>query len=411
MHAFERAAGNTSMNGLQSTMLPGMDFLVKVEQDTSNSQSEISFSTGILPLQQLEALIGQQIVVESKLDPDQIQPASVDLRLGNKAWRVRSSFLPGADSTVEGKLAQLDGVMHEIDLSDGAVLERGCVYIVPLQEALRLRASDNMTGMANPKSSSGRLDVFVRVMSDYAIEFDRIARGYRGPLYAEISPRTFSVLVRAGSRLCQLRLRSGSPVLGRERLRDLHKKHQLVDTEESEATLGSRSVAVTLDLKGEGANSIVGFRAKRHAGVVDVDRKNALDPSDYFEPIRSCDWIILDPGEFYVLATRERVTVPPEHSAEMIAYDTLVGEFRVHYAGFFDPGFGWSPDNSVGSRAVLEVRSHEVPFLLEHRQIMGRLCYERLTEVPASLYGASLGSHYQGQSLALSKHFKSWPAP
>ena len=362
------------------------------------------FTTGVLPSQRLRDLIGNEILVGSALDPDQIQPSSLDLRLGNEAWRVRASFLSGSRSTVEGKIRDLG--MHRIDLTDGAVLERGCVYIVPLQEELRLPA--DLAGVANPKSSTGRLDIFTRVITDYGTEFDRIPKGYKGKLYAEVSPRTFSVVVRQGSRLCQLRLRRGSPQFGKDTLERLHEQYRLVDTPEGAASIRDDSIAFTLDVDGVGAGSLVGYKAKQHADVIDVDQKGALDPDDFWEPIvsRPGRGLILNPDDFYILATRERVKVPPEHAAEMVAYDTLIGEFRVHYAGFFDPGFGWSPTNDAGSRAVLEVRSHEVPFLLEHGQIMGRLRYERLTQVPDKLYGADLGSHYQGQALALSKHFR-----
>ena len=362
------------------------------------------FTTGVLPSQRLRDLVGNEILVGSPLEPDQVQPSSLDLRLGNEAWRVRASFLSGSRSTVEGKIRDLG--MHRIDLTEGAVLERGCVYIVPLQEELRLPA--DLAGVANPKSSTGRLDIFTRVITDYGTEFDRIPKGYKGKLYAEVSPRTFSVVVRQGSRLCQLRLRRGSPPFGKDTLERLHEQYRLVDTPEGAASIRDDSIAFTLDVDGDGPGSRVGYKAKQHADVIDVDKKGALDPDDFWEPIESRPGrgLILNPDDFYILATRERVKVPPEHAAEMVAYDTLIGEFRVHYAGFFDPGFGWSPTNDAGSRAVLEVRSHEVPFLLEHGQIMGRLRYERLTQVPDKLYGADLGSHYQGQALALSKHFR-----
>jgi dCTP deaminase len=362
------------------------------------------FTTGVLPSQQIRDLMGRDILVDGPLDDNQIQPSSIDLRLDDVAWRVRSSFLPGPKSTVEGKLRDLG--MHRIDLTDGAVLERGCVYIVPLQEAVRL--TGDLAGVANPKSSTGRLDIFTRVITDYATEFDRVPKGYKGRLYAEVSPRTFSVVVRRGSRLCQLRLRRGSPVFGESKLKELHEKYRLVDTPEGAGSIRDDSIAFSLDLKGDGKGSLVGYRAKQHTDVIDVDHKAALDPAGFWEPIheREGEGLILNPDDFYILATRERVKVPPDHAAEMVAYDTLIGEFRVHYAGFFDPGFGWSPDDNAGSRGVLEVRSHEVPFLLEHGQIMGRLRYERLTDVPDMLYGVDLGSHYQGQSLALSKHFK-----
>jgi len=370
----------------------------------ADEEQATGFTTGVLPSQRIRQLVGNDILLDTPADEDQIQPSSIDLRLGDVAWRVRSSFLPGPRSTVEGKLEDLG--MHRIDLSEGAVLERGCVYIVPLQEAVRL--TGELAGVANPKSSTGRLDIFTRVITDYATEFDRVPRGYKGRLYAEVSPRTFSVVVRKGSRLCQLRLRRGSPVFGETTLKRLHDQYRLVDTPEGAKSIRDDSIAFTLDLEGQGEGSLVGYRAKQHTDVIDVDRKAALDPQDFWEPIdaRPGSGLILNPNDFYILATRERVKVPPEHAAEMVAYDTLIGEFRVHYAGFFDPGFGWSPDDNAGSRGVLEVRSHEVPFLLEHGQIMGRLRYERLTDVPDLLYGADLGSHYQGQALALSKHFR-----
>ena len=377
-------------------MIPGL---------VDETAAQAGFTTGVLPSQRIRDLVGNDILIDSPLDDDQIQPSSIDLRLGDVAWRVRSSFLPGPKSTVEGKLKDLG--MHQIDLTDGAVLERGCVYIVPLQEAVRM--TGELAGVANPKSSTGRLDIFTRVITDYATEFDRVPKGYKGRLYAEVSPRTFSVIVRRGSRLCQLRLRRGSPVFGEKTLVRLHEQYRLVDTPEGAAgSIRDNSIAFTLDLEGSGEGSLVGYRAKQHTDVIDVDRKAALDPQDFWEPIhaRVATALILNPDDFYILATRERVKVPPEHAAEMVAYDTLIGEFRVHYAGFFDPGFGWSPDDNAGSRGVLEVRSHEVPFLLEHGQIMGRLRYERLTDVPDMLYGTDLGSHYQGQALALSKHFK-----
>ena len=378
-----------------ASLFPGME---------SGEERAGVFSTGVLPSQRLREMIGRDILIDEPLDDDQIQPSSIDLRLGDVAWRVRASFLPGPNATVEGKLRDLG--MHQIDLRVGAVLERGCVYIVPLLESVRF--TGDLAGVANPKSSTGRLDIFTRVIADYATEFDRVTKGHRGRLYAEVSPRTFSVVVRRGSRLAQLRLRRGTPVFGEDTLERLQQQYRLVDTIEGERSIRKDSIAFTLDLEGTGPDSLVGYRAKQHTDVIDVDRKAALDPDLFWEPIhaRPGPGLILNPDDFYILATRERVKVPPEHAAEMVAYDTLIGEFRVHYAGFFDPGFGWSANDDAGSRAVLEVRSHEVPFLLEHGQIVGRLRYERLTETPDKLYGADLGSHYQGQALALSKHFR-----
>jgi dCTP deaminase len=359
-------------------------------------------STGILPSHILKRLIRsrREVLASEEITEAQVQPASIDLRLGNVAYRVRASFLPGKGNTVAQKLQ--DMAIHEIDLKAGAVLETGCVYVVPLLESLEL--SFRVTGVANPKSSTGRLDVFTRLITDQAQSFDRVEEAYRGPLYAEISPRTFPILVRKGSRLNQLRLRHGSPQFTDTQLKRLHDEVGLVD---GEADIEG-GLALTVDLKGDSLSGQVGWRARRHAGVVDVDVVGALDPLDFWDPVhsRKGSGIILDPDEFYILASREAVSIPPEFAAEMVPFNPLVGEFRVHYAGFFDPGFGHDAGRGRGSRAVLEVRSHEVPFVLEDGQTIGRLVFERLTDTPPQVYGAALGSNYQRQGLKLSKHFR-----
>ena len=359
---------------------------------------------GILPLQRLSALLDEgAIAADQPLVEGQLQPASLDLRLGRVAYRVRASFLPGAGSTVEQKIARF--TMHEVDLTAGAVLERGCVYVVPLME--RLALPDDIAGIANPKSSSGRLDVFTRLITDNAMSFDRVRAGYHGRLYAEIAPRTFSVLVRTGVRLSQLRLRTGEHVCSDEELRALHRRTPLLHVAGEELQVDG-GVAVTVDLKGASNDGLIGWKARPHTGLIDLDRIGHYDPDEYWEPIRARadQGLVLNPDDFYILASREAVTIPPDHAAEMVAYDTLVGEFRVHYAGFFDPGFGWAPAGGEGTRAVLEVRSHDVPFLLEHGQTVGRLAYEPMTETPSMLYGGGIGSNYQQQTLALSKQFR-----
>ncbi|MGH6762975.1 MAG: 2'-deoxycytidine 5'-triphosphate deaminase [Phyllobacterium sp.] len=335
------------------------------------------------------------------LDQDQIQPASLDLRLGKKAYRVRASFMPGPDTPVIDKLNRLK--LHEIDLSEGAVLETGCVYIVPLLEELAL--PDDLSASANPKSSTGRLDIFTRVIVDGAQEFDKVPAGYHGQLYLEVSPRTFPIVVRTGSRLSQVRFRQGGAQLDEVELAALHEAEVLVASERPNISGGG--IALSVDLSGD-ANRLIGYRGKHHTSVVDVDKRAAHDVLDFWEPLydRGSRELVLDPDEFYILVSREAVHVPPLFAAEMTPYDTLVGEFRVHYAGFFDPGFGHTAAGGTGSRAVLEVRSHEVPFILEHGQIVGRLIYEHMLERPKALYGSDLGSHYQAQGLKLSKHFR-----
>ena len=357
--------------------------------------------TGILPAQGIHYLLREGEIWASKpIDDDQVQPASLDLRLGPVAYRLRASFLPGPERGVMERVKELS--LHEIDLSEGAVLEQGCVYLVPLIEALAL--SQRTSARANPKSSTGRLDVFTRVITDFGAEFDEVAPGYKGHLYLEIVPRTFPILVRMRSRLAQLRFRRGSPIHSDAETKRLHERTRLVDR----AADIRNGVAVTVNLKPLSSDGVIGFRAKRHSGLVDVDLRDGYDPLDFWEPLiaRPGRGLILDPDEFYILASREFVHVPPTHAAEMIPYNPLVGEFRVHYAGFFDPGFGDNSAEGEGSRAVLEVRSHDVPFLIEHGQTIARLIYERLTDKPAQLYGEGIGSSYQRQGLKLSKHFK-----
>lgn len=363
-----------------------------------------STRAGILPSSALTDMIhAGQIQATEPIGKGQIQPASLDLRLGAHAYRVRASFLPGSRSAVKDKIDQFR--MHRIDLSDGAVLERGCVYIVPLMEHLKLPAG--ISAIANPKSSSGRLDIFTRLITDRAVSFDRVEAGYQGRLYAEIAPRTFSVLVRQGTRLSQIRFRRGSREFTDADLQRLQERSPLVHAPDGGPDIAN-GIAVSVDLKGTDASRLIGYKARRHTALIDVEKIGHYDAEEFWEPIynRNDEGLILNPDDFYILASREAVTVPPDHAAEMVAYDTLVGEFRVHYAGFFDPGFGYAEAGGQGTRAVLEVRSHEVPFLLEHGQIVGRLIYDRLTDLPDKLYGTDMGSHYQRQGLALSKQFR-----
>jgi dCTP deaminase len=388
-----------------STTEPG---LFSATASSSSLGSMTGARTGILPFQALNAMLrAHEITASREILADQVQPASVDLRLGTVAYRVRASFLPGPQATVMEKIRQLDG--YEIDISAGAVLEKGCVYVVPLME--RLSLPNAVTGFANPKSSTGRLDILTRLITDRSSAFDQIERGYDGPLYVEIAPRTFSVVVRPGTRLNQVRFRRGSPSLANTELLRLHKEGQLISVAEPGAApdqiIKEKLVGVTIDLQGSGTGSLVGYRAKKHTDRIDIEKVGHYDPADFWEPIHAHrdGAIILNPDDFYILVTREAVGVPPDLAAEMVAYDTTVGEFRVHYAGFFDPGFGWDIA-AGGSRAVLEVRSHEVPFMLEHAQTVGWLRYEPMAARPDRLYGAGIGSNYQNQGLQLAKQFR-----
>lgn len=355
--------------------------------------------TGVLSSQQIRTMIGTgTLSAAPAILPEQVQPASLDLRLGQVAYRVRASFLTGAGRTVSDRLAEFE--MHRIDLNAGAVLEKGCVYVVPLMETLALPMG--VQAVANAKSSTGRLDLLTRLITDGGVEFDRVSPGYTGPLYAEICPRSFSVLVRPGMRLNQIRFRAGQAVLSDDALRALHAQTPLVDGD----AMIDDGLGFSVDLR-PASGTLVGYRAKPHTGVIDLDRIGYYDPAAYWEEVHSeTGQIILDPGAFYILVSRESVHIPPECAAEMAPYVAMVGEFRVHYAGFFDPGFGHAAAGGTGSRGVLEVRCHEAPFVLEHGQIVGRLVYEHMDQVPDHLYGAGIASNYQGQGLKLSKHFK-----
>ena len=354
---------------------------------------------GVLPAQALRGLIASgAIAANPAIIPEQIQPASLDLRLGTVAYRVRASFLIGKGRKAADRIAEFE--MHRIDLTQGAVLEKGCVYVVPLMESLALPSG--ITAVANAKSSTGRLDLLTRLITDGGTEFDRIAEGYHGPLYAEVCPKSFSVLIRAGQRLNQIRFRQGQAVLSDAELTALNAKEPLVSGE----ALISEGLGFSVDLK-PAKGDLVGYRAKPHTGVVDLDKIGHYPASEFWEEIHSQNGrIILDPGAFYILVSREAVTIPPDYAAEMAPFLAMVGEFRVHYAGFFDPGFGHAEAGGAGSRGVLEVRCHEAPFVLEHGQIVGRLVYEKMAERPESLYGREIASNYQGQGLKLAKQFR-----
>ncbi len=378
--------------------------------------------TGILPCQKIRGMLGAGeilpagILKDGEILPDQVQPASIDLRLGEYAYPVDASFLPGRAMKVLEKMRELDSGFErfKIDLRNGAVLEKGRVYVIPLLESINLRS--DVAAFANPKSSTGRLDILTRLIADRATRFDQVEEGYEGQLYIEVAPRSFSVVVRTGTRLNQLRFRrtrgeNPRPITVAD-WKSLLTEGQIADS----SGMGERTgfLPFTIDLRGSGADEVlVGWRAKKHARRIDLERRD-YDPLDFWEPIRfhKESSLILDPDEFYILVTKEAIAVPPEFAAEMLPYDTRAGEFRVHYAGFFDPGFGWDmrTRRAGSSRGVLEVRSHEVPFLLEHGQTVGWLRYERMAERPDILYGSDTASNYQGQQLRLAKQFRAFQA-
>ena len=374
--------------------------------ETAETGSAATSAAGLLPSQDIQALIARGVLhAESPIGPEQVQPASLDLRLGAEAFRVQASFLPGERATVAQRLEDLR--MHEpLDLTRPTLLERGCVYIIPLMEEVAL--PPELSGRANPKSSTGRLDIFTRLITDHGTEFDEVRSGYAGRLYVEVVPRTFSIIVAQGTKLNQLRLRAGPATPADTDLDDLHRRQPLVYRDgEPAAAMISKGLWLTIDLSGEDGTGLVGYRARPH-GLLDLSRIAFYDPAEFWEPVHRSrrNSIILNPDDFYILVSKERIRVPPDHAAEMVAYEPPIGEFRVHYAGFFDPGFGYGPELK-GTRGVLEVRSHEVPFLLEDGQIVARLVYEPLLAVPERLYGTGIGSSYQHQGLTLGKQFRS----
>ncbi len=374
--------------------------------------------TGILPSQKIKEMLDSREIdtLLMPIDHDQVQPASIDLRLGHWAYPVDTSFLPGKGMKVLDKMQQLDDRFTDfkIDLSKGAVLEKGRVYVIPLLESINLRS--DVAAFANPKSSTGRLDILTRLIADEATSFDQVSEGYKGELFIEVAPRSFSIVVKTGTRLNQLRFRRSrgeeAKSIPASEWKKLLDDGQIVDSSDHETNARSIKTGMlpfTVDLKGSGKDGeIIGYRSKKHVKRIDLERRD-YDPLDFWEPIffHKTTSLILDPDEFYILMTKEAIAVPPEYAAEMMPYDTRAGEFRVHYAGFFDPGFGWNAaTNRAGSsRGVLEVRSHEVPFLLEHGQTVGWLRYERMAARPELLYGQDINSNYQGQSLKLAKQF------
>jgi dCTP deaminase len=392
--------------------LPELDDVLGDENDPTVIEAR---NTGVFPYQRL---LGMQKVRMLKGVPEiemsQFQPASLDLRLGRVAYRVRASFLPGPKSSVMDRIKELDG-LPPIDLDNGAVFEKGAVYVVPLCESVSLNV--DTFGVANPKSSTGRLDVLTRLITNSSTAFDRIEKGYEGPLFLEVAPLTFSIVVRTGARLNQVRFHRerglNGGVLRQQEMEKLYSRGRLISSPDPLLPLRDGIlVPVTVDLEGGRKGSIVGYKAKKNANKIDISHLDYYDPRDFWYKIESSDGRLnLDEGDFYILATREDVGVPPQTAAEMVPYDARSGEFRVHYAGFFDPGFGWADGKASGSKAVLEVRSYGVSFTLEHGQIVGWLRYFPIAGgYAARLYGGTdMRSNYQGQGVALAKQFKRWP--
>ena len=365
-------------------------------------------ATGVLPKQALRRAVeaGMIDAGDYKIPDVQIQPASVDLRLGEVAYRIRCSFLPDT-RPVEVKLKEF--VVDELDLRrEGAVLETNRPYLIPLVEEVQL--PPELRGKTNPKSSTGRLDVFTRVITDASFRFDEIRAGYHGRLYLEVVPLSFTIRVKQGLALNQLRLSIGSAKLSDAEIEDLHRKQPLLyrDGAPLRELATADGLFVGLDLKGD-ASGRVGYRAKDYVPPLEMSQVGAYAWEDYWEPVvrEEGNRIVLAPEHFYLLLSDEAVSIPPGYAAEMTAYDPTAGELRTHYAGFFDPGFGFDREGRFnGSRAALEVRAHDVPFMIEHRQRVCKLSFERMAESPEVLYGEGIGSAYQRQTDTLSKHFK-----
>ena len=380
--------------------------------------------TGILPYQELKKLTESgAIVADRPIESRQLQPASLDLRLGHKAFRLISSFLPESPDTFGDQLNWVDAfqsdlVMYDMDITNGAILEKGHVYLVPLLE--RLRLPKDIRGRTNPKSSTGRLDIFTRVITNLNVGFDEIRPGYEGPLYLEIVPRSFTIRVKTGLALNQLRLMVGRPTVADSDLKIMHRKTPLLfhngDPDIRNPRLAPKDVRINqglflgVDLQGspEKGQERIGYRAKKNSHVIDLSKIGHYSALDYWEPIprHANGTLLLEPEEFYILASKERIQVPGGYAAEMVAYEAACGELRTHYAGFFDPGFGVVKGTRRGTQVVLEVRPHDVPFLIQDGQTFFKVVFERMRNLPNHLYGSSLGSSYSQQGLTLSKHFK-----
>ncbi len=374
--------------------------------------------SGVLSCQQLKkAIAKKQIRSKAPISDGQVQPASMDLRLGPKAYRLVSSFLPENHEVIEKlytpDIYGSDLVMYETDISSGGILEKGHVYLIPLIEELNL--PKDIRGRANPKSTTGRLDIFARVLTDRNPRFDDIACGYRGKLFLEVMPRSFTIKVKEGLSLVQLRLLNGECALTDSKLKALHRDSRLLYNGDkhlkAEEIRVSKGLFMSVDLSGDANTGIVGYKSKRNSHVVDLTKRDHYNIADFWDPIQrnSKGTLILEPEEFYILSSKEKIRVPPRYAAEMVAYEAGSGELRTHYAGFFDPGFGYGLKGEVkGTKAVLEVRAHDVPFMIADGQTFCKLYFEKMMEIPEKVYGPKIGSSYQYQSITLSKQFKAF---
>ena len=370
---------------------------------------------GVLTDRDLRAAVSAgHIQAATPLRDEQFQPASLDLRLGPVAYQLRASFLPYRE-TVEQRLtderANSDLVIDRLSLESGATLQRGSVYLVPLLESLALPAA--VRGRSNPKSTTGRLDVFTRLITDGTPRFDEIPAGYRGPLYLEVSPQSFPVRVYAGGSLNQLRLLEGPTSMSDAGLRALYAAEPLLYDDDDRRLPIERvgfndGLCMGIDLSGRMTDGIIGYRAHPNPPAVDLAKIGHYDATEFWEPIKATarDGYILEANRFYILVSKERIRVPPAFAAEMVVYDAGAGEIRTHYAGFFDPGFGFGDGSVLGTKVVMEVRAREVPFMVYDGQTSFKVWFERLRGRPDRVYGVGLGSSYQHQTLSLSKHFR-----
>jgi dCTP deaminase len=372
--------------------------------------------SGVLPYQALRAAVEDRWISSPvPFGEAQFQPASLDLRLGTVAYQLRASFLPFSQ-TVLSRLEPAGGgerelVIDRVSLEGGATLQRGSVYLVPLLESLALPA--HIRGRCNPKSTTGRLDIFTRVITDGTPRFDEIGAGYRGPLYLEVSPQSFPIRVHAGHSLNQLRLLSGDGALADAELAALYRQTPLLyDADDRpiplERLVFHDGLGMGVDLSGRDTGAVIGYRAHPNPPAVDLARTGEYDPAEFWEPITrpGRDAYILEANRFYILVSKERIRVPPDYAAEMVVYDAGAGEIRTHYAGFFDPGFGYGDGTVLGTKVVMEVRAREVPFMLYDGQTSFKVWFEHVAERPDRLYGVGLGSSYQHQTLTLSKQFR-----
>jgi len=325
----------------------------------------------------------------------QIQPSSIDLSLSDECYEIKTSFL-SPDSKVRDKLNKI--YSKKINLKTSKIFKKNKTYIVRLNETLHL--NNSISGHCNPKSSTGRLNIFCRTILDYCDEYEKIPKNYNGEIFLEITTRSFDIKISKGDKLNQMRLRKKTNnYLNDKDLKKINKRNALIFT--NKKNIIENGLRISVDLSND--NKICAYVAKKTSLNINFSKISFYEIKKFWKPLKPVNnSLIIEKNKFYILKSREKIRIPSNLAGEMIPYDTGIGDFRAHYAGFFDPGFG----DPKGSYAVLEVKTNELPFILEDGQTIARIKYEKLNKKTFLVYGSIINSNYQNQKLALSKHFK-----